>query len=218
VGLPRPPSFSPDGRTLATGGLAGEVDLWDVSAREHPRFRATLSAGVPRGLVVDLALPVQPGVSTVAVSVSPVGGLFAVAHTDDTVRIWDVAQANAPRLVTELRTGSQPRDVAFSPDGTMLAVGLDSSVKLWSMSQPRQPQEASTLRARTGTLAVAVSRGSAMLAAIGNSRQGPHRSLQLWHTDTARMADRICGVAWPRLTRSDWERHFPGVPFQPPCP
>ena len=47
---------------------------------------------------------------------------------------------------------------------------------------------------------------------------GMDRMTRLWTTDPDQVARRICRLAQPRLTRAEWDRHLPGVEFQPPCP
>jgi WD40 repeat protein len=41
-------SFSPDGRSLAIGGAAHQLQLWDVSTPTHPVLRGSDTFGPPR--------------------------------------------------------------------------------------------------------------------------------------------------------------------------
>ncbi len=125
--------FSPDGKTLATasrdtevtrgnvliGADKGSTRLWELATgREQRRF------------------PVI-GLDILSVAISPDGRLLAAAVTDGTVRLYVLAtgQERMPRLVP--KQGQPPKDdikplarrvraiaeLAFSPDGTILAGG-----------------------------------------------------------------------------------------------
>ena len=69
--------FSPDGKTLASGGgnFKGEVILWDVGRRE---LKAAFTANSKHGIN--------------SVAFSPNGKLLATGSDDHTVKLWDVSQ------------------------------------------------------------------------------------------------------------------------------
>ena len=105
-------AFSPDGRTLASGGFDDTVRLWDVSSGQE---RATLYGHTD-----------QVG----AVAFAPDGQLLASGSHDGTVRLWD------PTTGQELATLHGHRGtvtcVAFAPDGRSIASGgHDRTVRLW---------------------------------------------------------------------------------------
>ncbi|WP_184503528.1 WD40 repeat domain-containing serine/threonine protein kinase [Streptomyces botrytidirepellens] len=110
-------AFSPDGKTLATGGTDDDVRLWNVAAG---RRTATLSDSY-QAQVEDMAF-------------SPDGKTLAVPGGNGLL-LWNVA-ARKPRAI--LTTGSQEadntiHDVAFSPDGRLVAGhdGEARTVRLW---------------------------------------------------------------------------------------
>jgi RNA polymerase sigma factor (sigma-70 family) len=108
-------AFSSDGKTLASAGNDGWVNLWDVITGLQTRQLENYKEAVE------------------SVAFSPDGRLLASAAADRTVRVWDVA---AGRLLRRL---DAPGDwyaylrctVAFSPDGKTLAAGSWRSIRLW---------------------------------------------------------------------------------------
>jgi hypothetical protein len=124
-------AFSPDGRTLASGG--GEQDqnvaVWDLGG-PAPRLR---SAGERLGNAV----------STVAFS--PDGRNLAASLWDGTVRLWD-ARPDVPRPAGVLRGPAACFTcMALAGDGRGLAAGTDRGV-VWVWDLGQAPGKARTLR------------------------------------------------------------------------
>jgi WD40 repeat protein len=115
-------AFAPDGSRLVSGDSAGIVKLWDVATGQE---RASLRV-------------CEPGAGLAAIAISPDGALFVTAgFLDRSVRFWDAASGE-PR--GELpRTGSGTTGLAFSPDGTTLALARgDGTVWLWEVARARE--------------------------------------------------------------------------------
>lgn len=122
-------AFSPDGATLAIGGLGEKtVRLWDIAKKEN------IAVLENTGSVASLAfLPDKKTLASVSIFSS---GL--------TVRLWDVMtkQNTATYSDISLRDVDYITSIMFSPDGTTLAwsgVGLADvgNVWLWDVSTRR---------------------------------------------------------------------------------
>ncbi len=146
--------FSPDGKTLATGGYGTLASLWRVSDGELLRqFDAGSTEGgltpvfSPDGtmLVVgnrnaethifDVAtgeiLHVLGAVQTQGLQFSPDGRTLAVAYVDGTLRLWNTADG---RLLHEYKTTAKELyRVEWSPDGRLLcSAGRNGKITLWN--------------------------------------------------------------------------------------
>ncbi len=100
-------AFSRDGKRLATGGVDAAVQVWEVATG---RLLRTLSGHTD---AIEL------------LTFSPDGIRLASASDDGTLKVWDSV---AGGLIFEL--ASPPISVAFSPDGTRLAVGAPAGVRV----------------------------------------------------------------------------------------
>ena len=107
-------TFSPDGRTLASGSEDESICLWNVRTGQRNR-KITGHTGGIRG-----------------VAFSPDGSTLASGSEDETIRLWDVVSGSHKRKLTG-HTGGV-RSVAFSPDSTVLASGgWDNNIYLWDI-------------------------------------------------------------------------------------
>ncbi|MFI5959906.1 hypothetical protein [Cryptosporangium sp. NPDC051539] len=111
--------FAPDGRTLATGGSQGQVQLWDVSKPASPTAIGDVFGGG--------AEPVT------ALAFSPRRDLLAYARSG-TVRLWNVADPAQAQQVATIDGLDGVADLAFSPDGRQLAVVAGGAVRLVDVS------------------------------------------------------------------------------------
>ncbi|RZB16344.1 hypothetical protein StrepF001_27010 [Streptomyces sp. F001] len=142
-------ALSDDGTKLAATGWwdedenvaaeeGGALVLWDVSDPRRPR-----RASVTKGMYETDGLAFAPGGRTLAAAGDglrargflDVGNAFATSG----VRTWDVSDPRRPRR-GDMVTGSDG-DVAFSPDGRLLATIDGRAAKLIDIAEPTAPEE-----------------------------------------------------------------------------
>ncbi|MFJ8164874.1 WD40 repeat domain-containing serine/threonine protein kinase [Streptomyces sp. NPDC096136] len=118
-------AFSPDGRTLAAAGSAGELWLWDTVTR-----RATTKfAGEPPH-VIGLAF-------------TPDGRTLVGSCRDGTLRRWDARTRTPMPAVSGFEAFSVPTpySLAVSPDGAVLAAAGGGTLQLFDLAGGRRTKK-----------------------------------------------------------------------------
>jgi hypothetical protein len=101
--------ISPDERWLLAADNTGKVALWDASAW----------ASTP----ITWAAHDKP---TGGIAFHPSAPLLATTGFDDTLKLWRLGGSGGqPELVTSLELAGQPLDLAFTPSGRRLHVGIE---------------------------------------------------------------------------------------------
>lgn len=110
-------AFSPDGRTIASGGYR-TVKLWQRPASNRTREIAV-------GAVIT------------SVAVSPNGQLLATAGADNAIKLWNVADGAAGKVLAG--HAGAVHSLAFSADGTKLAsASEDKTIRIWNLAEGKE--------------------------------------------------------------------------------
>jgi WD40 repeat protein len=187
-------AFSDDGKLLAVSLLDGGVLVLDPTT------------GNVRRVLSD------PGEDTTALAFAR-DGTLAAGTLDGTVELWNAktGQREAQPLLADT---VQIAAIAFDPSGQRFATSGagDGAVKLWSTSTLQQ--EGPTLVTDPGATSTPAFEpgGSALLTIddLGNAFTWP-MSLSAWE-------QHACAVAARNLTRQEWARFVPEVPYATVCP
>jgi WD40 repeat protein len=107
-------AFAPNGQSLLVGGLAGRLNLWEVSSGKRLRDFQRRSSG---GTVHSVAF-------------SPDGQTVLAGSEDRTLRWWDVSSG---RLLRSWQHANEVVAVAFSPDGKT-AISAAEALQEWELS------------------------------------------------------------------------------------
>ncbi|WP_422930010.1 protein kinase domain-containing protein [Singulisphaera sp. PoT] len=110
--------FSPDGRTIVTGGDDGKAILWEAGTAEP----------------IDRPIA-HPGIVS-CVAFSPDGKRLLTGGSDGNARLWEAGTLRA--LGPVLPHGADISALAFSPDGNVIVTGgADGKARLWDARDGR---------------------------------------------------------------------------------
>ena len=126
-------AFSPHTDIMVTAfgeAIDGTDMVWDVTDLSRPRRLSQFEGGQPMAL-------------------SPDGRTVATIAYSGQVALWNVADPRRPVKMTTLSDGDGAKleELAFSPDGQILATARYDKIFLWDMASPARPRLLRTLDA-----------------------------------------------------------------------
>ena len=167
--------FSPDGRTIATGGFRFPPQLWSLSTGK-PLSEPLNVQNLPIAFMVDATgkhLPVA-GTEATALTFSP--DSKRVLAGSGSAWLFDVATGR--RLTPEMPHGFRINTVAISPDGSRLVTaGQEMTARIWDAATGKQVGQAMTHR---GEILAAIFSADGKLV-LTASRD---RTVRLWDAQT----------------------------------
>ncbi|MBK3575627.1 WD40 repeat domain-containing protein [Streptomyces sp. MBT65] len=210
--------FTPDGRSLvmnespqgtkkADRPTAGPlVRSWNVTDPAHPS--ASWSVRLPTG--TDFA----------HFAFRPDGKLFALYDDTGTLRLWNVRRDRLVGSPVKVSIGSLGGALAFSPDGTRIALiaynedngDNPSRPEVWDVSDSASPTRQFYMPTASAFYSLAFTPDSKILAVVRASA-----GVDLWDADPQHVITDLCNAVGDPISEQDWKKYLPDHPYQPPC-
>jgi WD40 repeat protein len=185
-------AFTGDGRVLVTSDCCvrgAAVSGWDARSGTL-RFQHAVTEHHP------------------AFAISPRDGTLAVGTKDGRVLWWDAHTGRSLRAPTKA-TSSEVYQLAFSPDGRLLAVNSDSVV-LWDVDT-RKPVGSGFPGVKGWNPGIAFEpNGRLLIFQVAATIE--------WPTDRPTLQRSACRIAGRDLTPEEWRDLLPNRPYRHVCP
>jgi WD40 repeat protein/serine/threonine protein kinase len=125
-------AFSPDGKTLATGGGDQKIDFWDLTSL--PSDSRTTNASSPATSLKKRATLQGHRNQVYALDFSPDGQVLASSSKDGSAKLWNLAVGSSETVLL----GAQD-PLRFSSNGqSLLALNADQTLSYWDVQSRKK--------------------------------------------------------------------------------
>ncbi len=147
-------AWSPDGKSVVSGTLSGQIRLWDVEQRSSR-------------VIAD-----RGGSRLTALEFSPDGELLAAGSDDGSLALWGLGAEDQERQVVSSGDGEPVTSLRFSPRGDLLAWGAMDNIGLWDVTDAQVIAEDEV---RYGPLDVFFSADGSMVVSVDHLGEATFR-------------------------------------------
>ncbi|MFH9075793.1 helix-turn-helix domain-containing protein [Streptomyces alboflavus] len=188
-----------------------------LAMRPDGRLLATMEQtfALPSGRTISSGLELN---DLGAVAFSPDGSSLATGERTGWVALWDGEVKQRLGVLAGTSHASRPGKaegvtaLAFSPDGkTMAVAGEDGTLQLWDVASA-QPLGSPLPTPGDAIIALAFAADGRTLHAAG-----AHSALRSYTIDALRAHQSLCTRAGGGLSRADWRKYIPEVPYRDVC-
>lgn len=195
-------AFRPGSRLLAAT-YGGYTDIWDVDAPFTSRNLTSKTA-----------------IDGTAVGFSPDGHVLVIfSYRSRDVQLWSVTDPRKPELLSTLESDvseqllSSGPPPTFAADGRTIAIADGGrTVRVFDIANPRHPKNMVALDFGRQVESLSISPDGHHLFAAAEENVVLHR-----YIDIEDVVARICAIAYPRISTTEWRKYLPNLPYQPPC-
>jgi WD40 repeat protein len=175
-----PLAFSPDGKYIASQGMSGELQVWEVASG---RKISSMKFKINHETITSIAF-------------NPDGNWIASGtYYDNTARVWDVTTG---REISHMTHNEAVHSVAFSPDGKWIVSGSgdeNGTAIVWDASTGRKISELSReFLFQGGISSVAFSPDGQWV--ISAAQEGPFMVSSNSSVTATKYPDRVVGIVY----------------------